>query len=196
MSERITAFLAVRIPAPVSAELERFAGRLGALDPAVRPVRADGFHLTLAFLGTVGRERLESVREAAAQAASGSVPFTVGLAGLGCFPAHGRPQVVWMGVERGAGGLASLAAALLATLRQTGWDLEDRAFRAHCTLARVTRALPPSARHQLTEPVLPAPHQSPLAFVADRICLMGSLPVAGGPNRYPSLGEWRLGVTA
>src|SRR5437764_8735450 len=67
--------------------------------PNLRWVDPAGIHLTLAFLGYLTDEQLETAIEAAQVAALQSVPFEYRLKGLGMFGSSSQPRVIWMGVE-------------------------------------------------------------------------------------------------
>jgi 2'-5' RNA ligase len=59
------------------------------------------------------------------------------IGGRGAFPSMGRPRVLWLGVTEGAQPLTAVAERLCASLRERGFKLEDRPFKAHLTLGRV-----------------------------------------------------------
>jgi 2'-5' RNA ligase len=98
-------------------------------------------HLTLRFLGDTPLDRLPAIRQAMDAAAMNSQPFEVRLDGLGCFPNHSRPRVIWVGLAAAGGGdsapLLALKTALDEALTPLGWPPEDKPFRAHLTLGRV-----------------------------------------------------------
>src|SRR4051812_643528 len=93
--------------------------------------RIDQIHFTLAFLGETSK--LDDAI-AAAQPLSTLAPFEVAIGGRGAFPGLGRPRVLWLGVTEGAPALTAVAEKLSAGLRDRGFKLEDRPFRAHLTL--------------------------------------------------------------
>jgi 2'-5' RNA ligase len=103
-----------------------------------RWVAPESLHLTLAFLGSVDEAALPGLRDALAVALAAVPPFAVGLGGPGAFPSGRRPRVLWLGVERGAEGLAALAGVVRTALRslRVGYD-ETAPFRPHLTIARV-----------------------------------------------------------
>jgi 2'-5' RNA ligase len=105
--------------------------------PALRRVKPENLHLTLAFLGWTPDERLDDVAAAAREAASPLPPFTIGLAGAGRFPERGRPRVVWLGIIEGAPNVLALGAGVYTALRRRELRFEDRPLAPHLTLARV-----------------------------------------------------------
>src|SRR3954463_5243328 len=126
--------------------------------------RIEQVHFTLAFLGETSK--LDDA-VAAAQAVQSLAPFEVGIGGRGAFPGLGRPRVLWLGVTEGSQQLTAVAETLAAGLRERGFKLEDRPFRAPLTLARAKprgdrdarralESIPPGelARFQATQLVL------------------------------------------
>jgi RNA 2',3'-cyclic 3'-phosphodiesterase len=109
------------------AEMRRAAPRLSW-------TRSEQLHFTLAFLG----EQPDEIRAASAAVECREVhAFDLSLAGAGAFPNARRARVVWLGVSRGSAELEALASKLHASLRAARFELEERAFRAHLTVARV-----------------------------------------------------------
>jgi 2'-5' RNA ligase len=106
--------------------------------------RAENFHLTLRFLGAIDEATLGRVREAMAEAAAGTAPFTVALGGFGGFPTARSPRVLWVGLTTGGDAVVALHARLEAALAARGIPPEGRAFHAHLTVgrARELRGLP------------------------------------------------------
>jgi 2'-5' RNA ligase len=105
--------------------------------PALRRVKAENLHLTLAFLGQTPDERLGDVTAAASDAAAAVSSFTLAFDRAGRFPERGRPRVVWLGLAEGAPSVLELGAGVSAGLRSRGLRFDDRPLAPHLTLARV-----------------------------------------------------------
>ncbi|HEY6538692.1 MAG TPA: RNA 2',3'-cyclic phosphodiesterase [Candidatus Dormibacteraeota bacterium] len=192
MSPPASLFLAIEIPGPARLAL---AGRLQALSElgeGVRPVRQDGLHLTVRFLGRDEPGSDSSVSEVAAQVALETPPFPVRLGGLGLFKGGGRMQVLWVGVEEGAPGLRALARALSNGLAARGWEAEQRPLRPHCTVARLSGDLSDGARAGLERLLDQARTEPRLDFLVERLALFESLTATLGPNRYRVRSNWAL----
>jgi 2'-5' RNA ligase len=133
------------VAADVSPELR---GRLTALQERLRDVpldlrlvRPSGIHLTLRFIGETAEERLDDIVAAlAAPASAGLSCFTLRAAGLGVFPPHGTPRVIWIDLGGDREAAARLAAAVEAALVRCGLSPEIRPFKPHLTVARVRGA--------------------------------------------------------
>jgi 2'-5' RNA ligase len=181
-------FVAVPLPQEVT---DRAAALLPEALPALKRVRPELMHVTLAFLGWTPDECLDAVAEAARAAATGRAAFDLAFAGVGRFPASGRPRIVWLGIGEGNGPLAALAASVTAELRRRELKFDERPFAPHLTLARLrVDASGPEARtvaaavDGLAAPVLGAR--------VDRIAVVESVLSPKGP-RYTARAEVPLG---
>lgn len=131
-------FVAIGLPP----ELQRHLAELRIELPGARWVRPEQLHLTLAFLGEVGEERLEPLcRELAAVS---FVPFRLVFDRLGCFPHPRSPRVIWIGVSS-CPPLERLATKVRVAVVAGGMALEERSFTAHVTLARLREPAPAAA---------------------------------------------------
>lgn len=96
-----------------------------------------GWHLTLAFYGQVGEEKLPELTERLQRAAHRHPATSARIAGAGRF----GTVVLWAGVDGDGVALRGLAGSARAAGRRTGVGHEDRQrFRPHVTLARARGA--------------------------------------------------------
>ena len=93
---------------------------------------AENVHLTLAFLGECGEERMGDIRSAMEAAAGRS--FILKMSEAGAFRRPGG-DIWWLGTGE-CPELMSLAARLAKELRASGFALEERKFTPHLTVAR------------------------------------------------------------
>jgi 2'-5' RNA ligase len=137
---------------------------------AVPPAK---IHLTVAFLGDLGEDRLD----AAIGAAEGGSwkPFEVTLDQVGSFRGA---RVGWAGCQEPSPGLVDLQSGLAARLVEAGFVLDDRPYAAHVTLAR-----------KIAQPVERSP-SPPITWRARELSLVRS---ELGKGSYSTLKEWRLG---
>ncbi|HVC23306.1 MAG TPA: RNA 2',3'-cyclic phosphodiesterase [Candidatus Dormibacteraeota bacterium] len=187
-----TRFLALPLPSSRRQALAPWLAELAALDPAVRPVRQDGLHLTLRFLGRLkgGLERSVSVEVAKfAQQVPG---FELSVRGIGVFPSRADPKVVWAGVETGQAELERLVAGLAVALRGIALPDQVAPFRPHCTLARIGITWTPGATAALARIRARASTELALRWRARTIDLMESVPVPGEPSHYRVRTSWPL----
>lgn len=100
----------------------------------VKPVEARNFHFTLIFLGEVGEEQAEKIREKLATVRFS--PFTITYSGVGAFPSPRNARVVWAGIDdEGAGKLGELAGQVASKMAGLGFH-PDKPFSPHLTLFR------------------------------------------------------------
>ena len=120
----------------VAAEQRRLGQALGHDDrKALKWVNPVQVHLTLAFLGQVADPHSELIAQAMCRPLPTSC-FDITFGGLGVFPHHGAPRVLWVGVTRGLKELIAVQRLVVERLQGLDVTLEDRSFHPHLTLAR------------------------------------------------------------
>jgi 2'-5' RNA ligase len=169
-------FAALDLPAEVRDALGAFGRAAAAEDPALRAVRDDALHVTLAFLG---HRPLEDIDAARAAVRSVAAPVPALELGDVLWLAPRRPRVLTIEVRDPTGALARLQAACSEALAgAVGYDPEHRAFRPHVTVARVRHGAGPPRRE------LDAPPSA--RFDGEALTLYRSW-LGGGPARYEPL---------
>lgn len=134
-------FIAIRIPDRLKKELGKVQRYLEEQNDALRFPRSDQLHITLAFLGRVSAETIETISTICQSIATQSTPFTLSPTQLGSFPRVNRPSVVWIGLGGDTNRLERIT-LLLETELSRHHILPIRGaggFSAHITLARVDR---------------------------------------------------------
>jgi len=119
----------------------------------------ENIHLTLRFLGDTSRTQRDALIEGLRTVASTWSPFSLRLAGLGCFPNCRAPRVLWQGVAGDLAALGALQADVEALVQQIGFAAEERPFSPHLTLAR--------ARRNAARPALQQTGRTLTALMAD-----------------------------
>ncbi len=122
-------FVGIPLPEPVSSML---AGLNGGL-PGARWVTEENLHITLRFIGEVGREDAEDLHRLLERVHAPAFELTV--TGIGCFETRGKIHTLWAGVAR-ADRLNFLQDRVEATVVRAGYEPERRKFKPHITLAR------------------------------------------------------------
>jgi 2'-5' RNA ligase len=123
-------FVAIAMPEDVT---DRLAAVMGGLDGA-RWVDPADLHLTLRFVGEVGRDAAEDL--AAALSSLRAPAFALRLSGFGYFGGGRRVRALWAGVEAQPA-LEVLQGRVEAAARRAGQPAEPRKFVPHVTLARM-----------------------------------------------------------
>ncbi len=100
-------------------------------------VKSTNLHITLKFLGPVQQKKIPDICSAARRAFASIEPMELMIEGMGIFPNHDRPRVVWLGVKGDTDKLASLESALSKELEPLGFPPDQRPFVAHLTIGRV-----------------------------------------------------------
>ena len=187
-------FIAVPFPSDAEHEIAAVVERVmadgvpgGGRD--VRWVRLDSLHLTLRFLGPTLEDRVETAGEATRGAAAACAPFDLSIGRAGAFPNAARPRALWLDIRDGGEPLAALARAVDRALTERGWELDDKPFRPHLTLARADGIRAGAA---IGARLVAEAADLDVRFRADRIGLFESL-TGGGPARYVPLVVVNLG---
>jgi len=149
----------------------------------VRWTDPDGWHVTLAFLGSIDATSVPGVVERLVAVAEKHEGLSLRSGGLGAFPSLARARVAWYGIDDEQGRLARLAVDVAAAL-----DLgAPRPYRQHVTLARARRR-PVDVRPWLESASAPEG-----VLAVSRLELMRSH-VGEGPTRYETLATIPLRV--
>ena len=120
-------FVALDVPESVRNALSTLQS--GVEGARWRPI--ENFHLTLAFIGDTDRH---GFNDACTALAGIEVPgFDLSLTGIGHFGER-KPRALWVGVSP-APALLHLQSKIEIALRRSGFDLENRKFTPHVTLA-------------------------------------------------------------
>ncbi len=167
---------------------------------ALRWVRPESWHLTLAFLGEVAAADLEPLAERLARAASHHRPMSLRFGSAGRF----GDRVLYTQVDGDRVELTQLAGSVSAAARRTGLDVDERPYRPHLTLARsaggvdlrplVATLSPyvgldwPAASMQLMESRRPEAAGEPPTYVVVDQWPLGEPPVAPTEAAEPVLG--------
>lgn len=148
-------FIALEMNEALRRFLGEIIGQISQELPDLRWVDPPGIHLTLAFLGYLTDERLDSAIDAVRVAAQQAVPFDYRLKGLGIFGSKSQPRVIWMGIEDLPSGkiqgspLQHVHRVLTKELELRGFEVEQRPFSPHLTLARIKQPLTPDEQQRL-----------------------------------------------
>jgi 2'-5' RNA ligase len=129
------AFLALEVPDKVKAQLASAQRELRHELPKARWTRAQGWHLTLKFLGEVERPVLADLGAELAPRLRGLGAVPVKLDKTGFFPSSMRPRVAWVGGT--ADGVEKVVAAVEEAAETVGFPREQRPWSVHLTQARL-----------------------------------------------------------
>jgi 2'-5' RNA ligase len=173
-------FAAIAVPEEIGEALAAMTGGL----PGADWVDPDSYHVTLRFIGEVGRAHAEEIDAALADIAAPA--FALSLAGIDFFQTASRPRTLWARVEPSPA-LGHLARKIDRAVVQTDLPPEDRAFTPHVSIARLRDAALPAVMNFITRHAL---FRAP-PFTVDRFTLFESRQGSGGPV-YAPLADYEL----
>jgi len=133
----IRSFIAIDLPEDTRKTLSAVQERLKQSRAGVRWVKPAGIHLTLKFLGNISPAQVDEIAAAVAQLVRDERPLSLCAAGLGGFPTHRKPRVIWVGLRGEVERLAEIQAGLEKALEPLGFAREGRGFSPHLTIGRV-----------------------------------------------------------
>lgn len=125
-------FLAIPLPDDIK---DRLVVMQPPAVPGIRLIGRQELHLTLHFLGELDPPSDGAVRKALATVKTNA--FKINIKGLGRFPSEGQPQVLWSGIESSPSLLALHHATGIALSEAICFQLEQRPYSPHITLARL-----------------------------------------------------------
>ncbi len=131
----IRTFIAVNLAPMVIEEIAKVQLDLHAAKGDIRWTRAEGWHLTLKFLGDIAQNQVEPILETLREALRTQPPLHVVAQGLGAFPNLRRPRVLWVGLS--GDGLKALSETIETALMPLHFPPEDHEFTPHVTLGRI-----------------------------------------------------------
>lgn len=177
------AFLAIPVETPALDAFHAVRERLVADVPAVRWAPAANPHITIHFFGSISATEAMRAGDVVRPVIAALPPMWLRLRGLGGFPSTGSPRVLWCGVDGQIGALEHCVGACRHALRRSGFAVEERPYRAHCTVGRPRHPWPAAARerwraHVDDQPTTPS-------FVAGRAVLYKSLTSPAGVAHVP-----------
>lgn len=156
-----------------------------------RWVAEENLHITVTFLGDVPSGDVGPLSQAIETSLAGVLPFTLPFEALRAVPNHRRTRMLWASYSDPDGQAADVAARIAKACAERDITLEDRAFRAHVTLARrrVQRSTGERALRALDGqfPLVP-----PFVSVSEAILFESTLTKAGPV--YDPLVSWEFPV--
>jgi RNA 2',3'-cyclic 3'-phosphodiesterase len=104
-----------------------------------RWVPVDNLHVTLVFMGEVASELVPQLQQGLRELVATRTAFKLKLSDISAFPDERHGRVIWLGVQNSIA-LRELQAECLRVLKLQGFEVEERDYRPHLTLARLRSA--------------------------------------------------------
>jgi len=127
------AFIAVDLKA--NEKIAKVLEELKSALPSLKLVDQANLHITLKFLGDTEESLIPDIKKTIERATIGLSPFTISLIGTGAFPSKSKIRVIWIGIKN-TEQLSMIAKKLDEELYSLGFEMEEREFSPHLTLAR------------------------------------------------------------
>lgn len=130
-------FIAIDVKSPsIVQKVMEIERSLESLDVPIKTVEPENLHITLAFIGEVEDELVETVKGVLKEIESNAL--SAEFYGLGVFPNINSPRVVWAGVREGSEGIIQLQKKVESVLKVNRIQFEkERNFVPHLTLGRI-----------------------------------------------------------
>jgi RNA 2',3'-cyclic 3'-phosphodiesterase len=139
-----------------------------------RPTLPVTLHMTLVFAGNVPESRLVEIKMAASRVKT--KPFDYVIDTTGCFAG---PKIAWLASDSTPNQLFELQSELQRNVAAADFEVDERTFRPHITIARdVTHIFEPHA-------------VSPTVWHVNQFCLVQAIQT-GNTIRYDILDRWVL----
>jgi len=134
----IRAFIAVDVEKPdLVSRIVRIQDNLLEIGGELRLVRPENLHFTVKFLDRIEEGLVGEIERTLRELNFSRFPTKI--AGIGAFPNHRRPRVIWLGLREGEDKFISLMKRVDEAVSKLGFPREQRKPTAHLTIARVKR---------------------------------------------------------
>jgi 2'-5' RNA ligase len=129
-------FVAVELGDEVLQKVDEQVQKLRRRAPEAKWVDTHKMHVTLVFLGQTDEARAGEVGDAVRAAAAGHEPMTISVERGGGFGGRKAPRVLWIGLAGEIEALGRLQQDVARRMAALGFEMEERPFKPHLTLAR------------------------------------------------------------
>jgi len=134
----IRAFVAVDVEGPeLVSRIRKIQDSLLETGNEFRLVKPENLHFTIKFLNRIDDGLVGEIEKVLRDLEISK--FSINIAGIGAFPSHRRPRVIWLGVGEGEKEFISLMRRADNAISKLGLPREHREPTAHLTIARVKR---------------------------------------------------------
>jgi 2'-5' RNA ligase len=168
------AFIALKLPSRIKKDLEGIQKDLKTAGVQARWVKPEIAHLTLAFLGSIAPDKVDTGGEILNEVAQQFKPVKLKLSQVGCFPSLQKARVIFVNLQGELGKFNALAIKIRKRLKKEKIHFDEKPFTAHITLGRIKN------RQNLTE-IIRKVKIKRTEFIADEITLTKSQLTETGP---------------
>lgn len=161
-------FWAVRLPDFIKQNMYEELKSVKHIFQFKRWVHRNDYHITLAFLGSVDQQQLQPVIDLVGNAIKDEKAFSLQIQGLNIFGNNKSPRIFWAAVHQ-ENKLFQLQKTVYEKCLEAGFELENRPYHPHITLARNWIG-DEDFKFELLERYNPY-RKIPLSFQADEVVL-------------------------
>ncbi|MGX9136072.1 RNA 2',3'-cyclic phosphodiesterase [Rummeliibacillus sp. JY-2-4R] len=161
-------FWAVKLPDSIKQTIQNEMEDLKQIFLFDRWVHMNDYHITLAFLGAVDEQKLQTVIERVSEGIKNEKVFPLQIQGINVFGNTKSPRIFWGAVNHESA-LFQLQEIVHRKCEEVGFTLETRPYHPHITIARKWSGNG-EFNTNLLEKYNPF-HEKPLSFIADEIVL-------------------------
>lgn len=135
MEKKAHYFYALKLPAEIKQHLQSVGSQLKEDFPFKNWVHEEDYHITLAFLGNAKGEQLQTSMSLIKEALVEQISFLLTIDHIGIFGRSDSPRILWAGTKKETR-LNDIRELVYGACKESGFQLETRAFHPHITLAR------------------------------------------------------------
>lgn len=134
-------FIAIDFPKEILEKISRIITFLQSqtTEKALKWVETDIMHLTLKFIGEISEDAVRDVQTIMRHTLQWQNAFEISIGGLGMYPNHTNPRVVWLGISAEKT-LFDIQKNLDLALQKINIPSEKRGFIPHLTIARLRKS--------------------------------------------------------
>jgi len=181
---QVRSFVSIDLDNPqILSQVDSVTSSLLNLGGDLKPVERENIHVTLKFLGSIDRAKLDEVKTALGHVRF--KPFSLEVKGAGAFPNLNRINVVWIGLGQGWTEVEHIYEQSEKLLSEIGFPRESRGFSPHVTIARVKSA---RRRDEIAKFLRDLTEKNFGSFNVEKVLLKESVLFPAGP-KYSSLYE-------
>lgn len=132
-------FIALELPGEIKQEIAQIQQELKKAGIEAKWVRSEITHLTLAFLGSITPNKVDTINNSLEAATSGVSPIRLQFHQVGCFPSPAKARVVFVDLQGELGKLHALALKIRKVLEKEKIWFDKKPFVSHATLGRIRK---------------------------------------------------------
>ncbi len=179
-------FISLELPIEIKTGIREIQDQLRKAGVQARWVKPELSHLTLAFLGSITPDKIETIGKILKETASQITLIRLKLSKIGCFPNPARPRIIFVSLEGELDKLNLLATKIRKELKKVNIYFDEKPFLSHITLGRIKRKQ--NLSHLIEEIQV-----KKVEFVANQVTLTQSTLTTSGPI-YKELKSILLGI--